>query len=59
MYYIGVSKDSDFSTPDGVRLGTDLDTLKSIYGKEDYYRLVVGTTREAIDEYLKLKEPPA
>ncbi len=37
VYYIGVSKDSDFSTPDGVRLGTDLDTLKSIYGKEDYY----------------------
>ena len=28
-------------------------------GKEDYYRLVVGTTREAIDEYLKLKIPPA
>ena len=28
-------------------------------GKEDYFRLVVGTTREAIDEYLKLKIPPA
>ena len=28
-------------------------------GKDDYYRLVVGTTREAIDEYLKLKIPPA
>ena len=28
-------------------------------GKDDYYRLVVGTTREAIDEYLKLKESPA
>ena len=28
-------------------------------GKEDYYRIVVGTTREAIDEYLKLKESPA
>ena len=32
---------------------------KVIYSdKDDYYRLVVGTTREAIDEYLKLKEPP-
>ena len=28
-------------------------------GKEDHYRIVVGTTREAIDEYLKLKIPPA
>lgn len=33
---------------------------KVIYSdKDDYYRLVVGTTREAIDEYLKLKESPA
>ena len=24
-----------------------------------HYRIVVGTTREAIDEYLKLKESPA
>ena len=28
-------------------------------GKDDYYRIVVGTNREAIDEYLKLKESPA
>ena len=27
-------------------------------GKDHHYRLVVGTTREAIDEYLKLKELP-
>ena len=27
--------------------------------KDEYYRLVVGTTREAIDEYVKLKIPPA
>ena len=30
-----------------------------INGKDDHYRIVVGTTREAIDEYLKLKESPA
>ena len=30
-----------------------------INGKFSHYRLVVGTTREAIDEYLKLKESPA
>ena len=28
-------------------------------GKDSHYRLVVGTTREAIDEYVKLKESPA
>lgn len=27
-------------------------------GKEDSYRIVVGTTRESIDEYIKLKESP-
>jgi len=26
-----------------------------VYGKNEYYRLVVGTTRESIDEYIKLK----
>jgi len=30
-----------------------------INGETSHYRLVVGTTREAIDEYLKLKESPA
>ena len=30
-----------------------------VNGKDNHYRLVVGTTREAIDEYLKLKESPA
>ena len=30
-----------------------------INGEFDHYRIVVGTTREAIDEYLKLKESPA
>lgn len=29
-----------------------------VNGEFDHYRLVVGTTREAIDEYLKLKEIP-
>ena len=28
-------------------------------GKKDSYRLVVGTTRESMDEYVKLKESPA
>ena len=28
-------------------------------GETSHYRLVVGTTREAIDEYVKLKESPA
>ena len=28
-------------------------------GKNDSYRLVVGTTRESMDEYVKLKESPA
>lgn len=27
-------------------------------GEEDKYRIVVGTTREALDEYIKLKESP-
>lgn len=30
-----------------------------VNGEFSHYRLVVGTTREAIDEYLKLKESPA
>ena len=30
-----------------------------VNGKDSHYRLVVGTTREAIDEYVKLKESPA
>ncbi len=30
-----------------------------INGEDSHYRIVVGTTREAIDEYLKLKESPA
>lgn len=30
-----------------------------VNGKTSHYRLVVGTTREAIDEYVKLKESPA
>ena len=30
-----------------------------INGEDSHYRLVVGTTREAIDEYMKLKESPA
>ena len=30
-----------------------------INGEFSHYRIVVGTTREAIDEYLKLKESPA
>ena len=30
-----------------------------INGEDSHYRLVVGTTREAIDEYVKLKESPA
>ena len=30
-----------------------------VNGEFRNYRLVVGTTREAIDEYLKLKESPA
>lgn len=30
-----------------------------VNGEDSHYRLVVGTTREAIDEYLKLKESPA
>ena len=29
-----------------------------INGEDSHYRLVVGTTREAIDEYVKLKESP-
>ncbi len=29
-----------------------------VNGETSNYRLVVGTTREAIDEYLKLKKPP-
>ena len=29
-----------------------------VNGEDSHYRLVVGTTREAIDEYLKLKEIP-
>ena len=28
-------------------------------GKDSHYRLVVGTTRESMDEYIKLKESPA
>ena len=30
-----------------------------VNGEFSHYRIVVGTTREAIDEYLKLKESPA
>jgi predicted nucleotidyltransferase len=30
-----------------------------VNGEHSHYRIVVGTTREAIDEYLKLKESPA
>ena len=30
-----------------------------VNSKDSHYRLVVGTTREAIDEYVKLKESPA
>ena len=29
-----------------------------VNGETSHYRLVVGTTREAIDEYVKLKESP-
>jgi hypothetical protein len=29
-----------------------------VNGEFSHYRIVVGTTREAIDEYLKLKESP-
>ena len=30
-----------------------------VNGNDSHYRIVVGTTREAVDEYLKLKESPA
>lgn len=37
VYYMWASKDSDLTTPDGISVGTDLGTLRSVYGKEDFY----------------------
>ncbi len=37
VYYMWASKDSDLTTPNGIKVGTDLWMLRSVYGKEDFY----------------------
>ncbi len=37
VYSVGCSNDNGLSTPDGIKVGTDLNTVKNVYGKEDYY----------------------